>query len=362
MAHECFFDHSKHGQHDFVDRHTSKPHFCCVGFCIFVTIFAARCYFLVAGVGPNECWPFVEYHHYNFVTNPSKHDFVDRHTSKPLFFSMFFGCFLDIFRSLSTNKSSAWLFFGGRRGSKRVLAFCRVSSLQLRHNFVTNPSKHDFVDRHTSKPSFFSMFLVGFLEIFTSFFDKKSSIWPRSRPRWPKMAHDGSRWPEVVPKMAPRRLKMARDGSRWSQDGFKLAPRLPKMAPRRPKMAPTWLKMAQSGPRLPRSARERIRRPLNAGAWLAEAVNETRRPQNAGAQPGNEPDARRTQAPGETRRPRSAGAWLAQPGNEPDDRRTQALSQGTNHMPEERTRLARSAREPTRRQHNPGDRLEPAVN
>ena len=28
-------------------------------------------YFLVAGVGPNECWLFVEYHHYNFVTTSS---------------------------------------------------------------------------------------------------------------------------------------------------------------------------------------------------------------------------------------------------------------------------------------------------
>ena len=138
-------------------------------------------------------------------------------------------------------------------------------------------------------------------------------------------------------------------------------------------MAPTWLKMAQSGPRLPRSARERIRRPLNAGAWLAEAVNETRRPQNAGAQPGNEPDACRTQASGslsqgtnqtlaERRRVarlarernqslQNAGAWLAQPGNEPDARTTQArgslfdffrtqalgsLRQGTNQTPAER--------------------------
>ncbi len=138
-------------------------------------------------------------------------------------------------------------------------------------------------------------------------------------------AHDGSRRPEVVPKMAPRRLKMARDGSRWSQDGFKLAPRLPKMVQRWPKMAPTWLKMAQSGPRLPRSARERTRRPLNAGAWLAEAVNETR--------------VRRTQARG-------------------------SLSQGTNQMPaqrrrlarflifSERRRLARSDRERTRRPQN----------
>ena len=126
--------------------------------------------------------------------------------------------------------------------------------------------------------------------------------------------------------MAPRRLKMARDGSRWSQDGFKLAPRLPKMAPRRPKMAPTWLKMAQSGPRLPRSAGDRIRRPLNAGAWRAEDVNETRRPQNAGArlgQPGNEPDARTTQAPGslfEFFRTQTLGS----------------LRQGTNQTPAER--------------------------
>ena len=118
---------------------------------------------------------------------------------------------------------------------------------------------------------------------------------------------------------------------------------------------------------------ERTRRPLNAGVWLAQAVNETRRPQNAGAQPGNEPDARRTQAPGslsqgtnqtpaERRRlacsgsernqsPQNAGAWLAQPGNEPDARTTQApgslfdffrtqalgsLRQGTNQTPAER--------------------------
>ena len=131
-----FFDHSKHRQHDFVDRHTSKPHFCCVGFCIFSSFLQPEAifwwqawvqtsvgrlssiiittsspilrntilstgtrpnpyflvcflvvflifldhfrrtkvqhgYFLVAGVGPNECWLFVEYHHYNFVTTSS---------------------------------------------------------------------------------------------------------------------------------------------------------------------------------------------------------------------------------------------------------------------------------------------------
>ena len=141
-----FFDHSKHRQHDFVDRHTSKPHFCCVGFCIFVIMFAARGYLLVAGVGPNECWPFVEYHHYNFVANPSKHDFVDRHASKPLFFSLWFGCFLEICTSFLTKKGSTGLLFGGRRGSKRVLAFCRVSSLHLRHqSFETRICRQAYV-------------------------------------------------------------------------------------------------------------------------------------------------------------------------------------------------------------------------
>ena len=51
----------------------------------------------MAGVGPNDCWLFVEYHRYNLVTNPWKHDFVDRHTSKPLFLNVFFVFSFEIF-------------------------------------------------------------------------------------------------------------------------------------------------------------------------------------------------------------------------------------------------------------------------
>ena len=53
----------------------------------------------MAGVGPNDCWLFVEYHRYNLVTNPWKHDFVDKHTSKPLFFNVFLVCSFQIFGS-----------------------------------------------------------------------------------------------------------------------------------------------------------------------------------------------------------------------------------------------------------------------
>ena len=178
-----------------------------------------------------------------------------------LMFLVFVGRFLEIFRSLSTNKSSAWLFFGGRRGSKRVLAFCRVSSLQLRHNFVTNPSKHDFVDRHTSKPSLFSMFFGCFLEILTLFFEKKAPYGPgadQDGPRWLMMAQDGPRWCRRWPQEGSRWPEMAQDGrkmaSSWPQD----CPKWPQDGPRWPQHGSRWLKVAQDCP----------------------------------AQPGNEPDAR----------------------------------------------------------------------
>ena len=44
--------------------------FAVLAFAFFI-FFASRGYILVAGVGPNECWLFVEYHHYNFVTTSS---------------------------------------------------------------------------------------------------------------------------------------------------------------------------------------------------------------------------------------------------------------------------------------------------
>ena len=58
------------------------------------TRFCSRGYFLLAGVGPNDCSVFIESHHYNFVTNHSKHDFVDRRWSKPFFLMSFFVDFL----------------------------------------------------------------------------------------------------------------------------------------------------------------------------------------------------------------------------------------------------------------------------
>ena len=167
----AFFDHSKHRQHDFVDRHTSKPHFCCVGFCIFVTFFAARGYFLVAGVGPNECWPFVEYHHYNFVTNPSKHDFVDRHTSKPSFFSMFLVGFLEIFTSFLIKKAPYGP--GADQDGPRWLMMAQDGPRWCRR-------------------------------------------WPQEGSRWPEMAQDGRKMASSWPQDCPKRPQ---DGPRWPQHG-----------------------------------------------------------------------------------------------------------------------------------------------
>ena len=110
-----------------------------------------------------------------------------------------------------------------------------------------------------------------------------------------------ARWLQAGPKIAQNGPKTAQDGPNMAQDGSKW-----------PKIAP-----------LSQGTNQTL---LNAGVWLAQAVNETTRPQNAGAwlaQPGNEPDARTTQA---------RGSLI-------DFFRTQALGslrQGTNQTPAER--------------------------
>ncbi len=137
----------------------------------------------MAGVGPNECWLSVEHRHCNFVINPSKHDFVDRHTSKPLFFNVF------------------WLLF-------QIFESFSIKKLKM----AQQPPK---------------MAQVG---------PRWCRSWPQNGPRWPEMAQDGrkmaSRWPQDGPKWP-------QDGPRWPQDG----PRWPKMAQDGPRMAP---KMAPS--------------------------------------------------------------------------------------------------------------------
>ncbi len=63
-----------------------QPHFYDDDVCRCLIDVPSRGYLLLAGMGPNDCSVFIESHHYNFVINRSKHDFVDRRRSKALLF------------------------------------------------------------------------------------------------------------------------------------------------------------------------------------------------------------------------------------------------------------------------------------
>ena len=183
-----FFDHSNHRQHDFVDRHTSKPHFCCVGFCICFIFFSARGYFLVADVGPNECWPFVEYHHYNSATNLSKHDFVDRHTSKPSCFSSHCWSLLEYLDHYRQKKVPHGYFLVAGVGPNDCWVFVEYHH----YNFVTisSPILRNMILSTGTRPNcyFLVCFLVAFLRFLYHFRQKKFHV--AQEPT--KMAQDGS--------------------------------------------------------------------------------------------------------------------------------------------------------------------------
>ncbi len=193
------------------------------------------------------------------------------------------------------------------------------------------------------------MFFGCFLEIFISFSTKKAPCGTgadQDGPRWLMMAPDGPRWCRRWTQEGPRWPEMAQDGrkmaSSWPQD----CPKWLVHGPRWPQDGPN---MAQDGSKWPKIAplsQGTNQTLLNAGVWLAQAVNETTRPQNAGAQPGNEPNARRTQAPGS----------LSQGTNQTSAERRRLACSGCerNQTPAKRRRVARSARERTRCPHNAG--------
>ena len=146
-------------------------------------------YFLVAGVGPIECWLFVEYHHYNFVT-----------TSSPILRNTI----------LST----------GTRPNRHFLVCFWLVFLRYLHHFLIKKAPYG-PGADQDGPRWLMMAQDG---------PRRCRRWPQEGSRWPEMAQDGrkmaSSWPQDCPKKP-------QDGPRWPQHGSR------------------WLKVAQDCPAQP---------------------------------------------------------------------------------------------------------------
>ena len=140
-------------------------------------------------MGPNECWLFVEYHHYNFVT-----------TSSPILRNTI----------LST----------GTRPNRHFLVCFWLVFLRYLHHFLIKKAPYG-PGADQDGPRWLMMAQDG---------PRWCRRWPQEGSRWPEMAQDGrkmaSSWPQDCPK--------------WSQDG-----------PRWPQHGSRWLKVAQDCPARP---------------------------------------------------------------------------------------------------------------
>ena len=162
--------------------------FAVLDFACVSSFFLPEAFFLVADVGPNECWPFVEYHHYNSATNLSKHDFVDRHTSKPSCFSSHCWSLLEYLDHYRQKKVPHGYFLVAGVGPNDCWVFVEYHH----YNFVTisSPILRNMILSTGTRPNcyFLVCFLVAFLRFLFHFRHNKFHV--AQEPT--KMAQDGS--------------------------------------------------------------------------------------------------------------------------------------------------------------------------